>query len=148
MSPETCACMESGEKFSSLVGPLLFLGFTTTRYPVKPFGPVKWFSWPGMVQRIVNEVGPTWENWRLLGGEMAGGKRKRQCQRKGRYSSLTVSYRKILHIYTMSCKFNIYTSFLQVFCSTGNSSFDTWKYGYSLSFSIPAGKSNSTVNKK
>lgn len=67
-----CACVESGDKFISLVGPLLSLGFTTTRYPVRPFRPVTWFSCPGMVHRMVNEVGLTRENWRSVGGEMAG----------------------------------------------------------------------------
>lgn len=80
ISPDMCACVESGDRLISLVGPLLFLGLTTTRYPVRPVRPVTWFSWPGMVQWMVNEVGPTRENWRLVGGEMAGGEGIKQVR--------------------------------------------------------------------
>lgn len=78
MSPEICAWVVSGCRLISLVGPLLFLGFTTTRKPVSPVRPVRWLSWPGTPQCMVKEVGPTWENCRLMGGEMPGWRREKQ----------------------------------------------------------------------
>ena len=64
MSTVTVARVTSGPRFISLVGPLLFLGLTTTRYPVSLA--------LGALQLTVNVASPTSDNMRLVGAGMAG----------------------------------------------------------------------------
>lgn len=66
MSPGTTARVVSGAMVISLVGPLLFSGLTTTRYPDSPE--------LGERHDTVKEVSPTSEMSRLVGAGIAGGR--------------------------------------------------------------------------